>query len=94
MMKLGQQTRDEASGNLRDGHHAKRMRSKSPALPSATADETLPSPSDRRGEDRLACIHEAASRTASPGLSKLGTNLGGQSIHGHAGLIAIHLCIM
>jgi len=53
-MKLGQQTKDEASGNLRYGHHAKQMRSKSPALPSATADDTLPSPLERRGEDRLA----------------------------------------
>jgi len=92
-MKLGLQTRDEASGNLRDGHHAKRMRSKSPALLSATADEKLPSPfrSPWRGPTG---IHEAAPRTASPGLSKLGTYLGGQSRHGNAGVITIHLCNM
>jgi hypothetical protein len=44
MMKLGQQTTGEASGNPGEGHHAKRMRNKSPALPSTTVDETLRRP--------------------------------------------------
>jgi hypothetical protein len=44
---------EEASDNLRDRHGPRRMSQQSPALPTATPDETLLSPSDRRGEDRL-----------------------------------------